>query len=144
MISQLLILLDQLIFFVWSSLTKGDPNYTLLQVSVNDIIMIFAFAFGPINHAEFNNIILRAIPATSQKPNSVIQSLNDYYTNYNSNVHRGVHKLSVEATDEYEKARFKIADFINASSNEIIWTRNTSESINIVSINPTSSFCSYF
>ena len=72
--------------------------------------------------------------ATSQKPNSVIQSLNDYYTNYNSNVHRGVHKLSVEATDEYEKARFKIADFINASSNEIIWTRNTSESINIVSI----------
>jgi len=72
--------------------------------------------------------------ATSQKPASVINALNDYYTNYNSNVHRGVHKLSVEATDAYENARFKMADFINASQNEIIWTRNTSESLNIVSI----------
>ena len=72
--------------------------------------------------------------ATSQKPNSVINSLNDYYTNYNSNVHRGVHKLSVEATDEYENARVKMANFINASSNETIWTRNTSESLNIVAL----------
>ncbi|MEC7837744.1 MAG: aminotransferase class V-fold PLP-dependent enzyme, partial [Chloroflexota bacterium] len=72
--------------------------------------------------------------ATSQKPNVVIESLNDFYTNYNSNVHRGVHKLSVEATDSYENARVKIANFINASSNEIIWTRGTSESLNIVSI----------
>ena len=90
----------------------------------------------PILNRKVNNnkLVYLDNAATSQKPNSVIQSLNDYYTNYNSNVHRGVHKLSVEATDEYEKARFKIADFINASSNEIIWTRNTSESINIVSI----------
>ena len=72
--------------------------------------------------------------ATSQKPKVVIESLNDFYTNYNSNVHRGVHKLSVEATDSYENSRVKIANFINASSNEIIWTRNTSESLNIVSI----------
>tara|TARA_B100001250_G_scaffold54229_1_gene42059 strand:+ start:4984 stop:6213 length:1230 start_codon:yes stop_codon:yes gene_type:complete len=90
----------------------------------------------PILNRKVNNnkLVYLDNAATSQKPNTVIQSLNDYYTNYNSNVHRGVHKLSVEATDEYEKARFKIADFINASSNEIIWTRNTSESINIVSI----------
>lgn len=90
----------------------------------------------PILNRKVNNnkLVYLDNAATSQKPNSVIQSLNDYYTNYNSNVHRGVHKLSVEATDEYEKARLKIADFINASSNEIIWTRNTSESINIVSI----------
>lgn len=90
----------------------------------------------PILNRQVNNnkLVYLDNAATSQKPNTVIQSLNDYYTNYNSNVHRGVHKLSVEATDEYEKARFKIADFINASSNEIIWTRNTSESINIVSI----------
>ena len=72
--------------------------------------------------------------ATSQKPKVVIESLNDFYTNYNSNVHRGVHKLSVEATDSYENSRVKIANFINASSNEIIWTRGTSESLNIVSI----------
>lgn len=90
----------------------------------------------PILNRKVNNnkLVYLDNAATSQKPNSVIRSLNDYYTNYNSNVHRGVHKLSVEATDEYEKARLKIADFINASSNEIIWTRNTSESINIVSI----------
>jgi len=72
--------------------------------------------------------------ATSQKPSSVIESLSNYYSNYNSNVHRGVHKLSVEATDEYEKARHKVAEFINAKPHEVIWTRNTSEALNIVSI----------
>jgi cysteine desulfurase/selenocysteine lyase len=71
--------------------------------------------------------------ATSQKPQSVIDALVDYYTNYNSNVHRGVHTLSVEATDAYEVARQKIADFINAPSPEnIIFVRNTSEAINLV------------
>jgi cysteine desulfurase/selenocysteine lyase len=71
--------------------------------------------------------------ATSQKPQSVIDALVDYYSNYNSNVHRGVHTLSVEATDAYEVARQKIADFINAPSPEnIIFVRNTSEAINLV------------
>ena len=71
--------------------------------------------------------------ATSQKPVSVIKSLVDYYENYNSNVHRGVHTLSMEATDSIENARTKIARFINAEAPEsIIWTRNTTESINIV------------
>ena len=72
--------------------------------------------------------------ATSQKPTSVINSLSNYYLKYNSNVHRGVHKLSVEATDEYENSRVKVANFINAAPNEVIWTRNTSESLNIVSM----------
>lgn len=71
--------------------------------------------------------------ATSQKPRSVIQSLVDYYENTNANVHRGVHTLSMEATDRYEEARQKIARFIGADTPEsIIWTRNTSESINLV------------
>jgi cysteine desulfurase/selenocysteine lyase len=71
--------------------------------------------------------------ATSQKPQSMIDSLVDYYSNYNSNVHRGVHTLSVEATDAYEIARQKIADFINAPSPEnIVFVRNTSEAINLV------------
>ena len=52
--------------------------------------------------------------ATTQKPRSVIQSLVDYYENYNANVHRGVHTLSMEATDMTEAARKKVADFINA------------------------------
>jgi cysteine desulfurase/selenocysteine lyase len=71
--------------------------------------------------------------ATSQKPRSVIQTLVDYYEGYNSNVHRGVHALSMEATDRYEEARAKVARFINADSTEsIIWTRNTTEGINLV------------
>jgi cysteine desulfurase/selenocysteine lyase len=71
--------------------------------------------------------------ATSQKPRSVINSLVDYYEGYNSNVHRGVHTLSMEATDAMEEARQKVADFIKAETPEsIIWTRNTTEAINLV------------
>jgi cysteine desulfurase/selenocysteine lyase len=71
--------------------------------------------------------------ATSQKPRSVINSLVDYYERYNSNVHRGVHTLSMEATDAMEEARQKVADFIKAETPEsIIWTRNTTEAINLV------------
>ena len=71
--------------------------------------------------------------ATSQKPRSVIQALTDYYEGYNSNVHRGVHALSMEATDRYEEARQKVADFINAEAPEtVIWTRNSTEAFNLV------------
>jgi cysteine desulfurase/selenocysteine lyase len=72
--------------------------------------------------------------ATSQKPRQVIDAISSYYENSNANVHRGVHSLSVEATDLYEAARAKVARFINAPSPEqIIWTRNTTEAINLVS-----------
>ncbi len=71
--------------------------------------------------------------ATSQKPRSVIETLTRYYEDYNANVHRGVHALSMEATDKYEEARQKVARFINAEAPEtIIWTRNTTEAINLV------------
>lgn len=71
--------------------------------------------------------------ATTQKPRSVIQSLVNYYENYNANVHRGVHTLSMEATDLTEEARKKVADFINADEPEtIIWTRNATEGMNLV------------
>ena len=71
--------------------------------------------------------------ATSQKPRAVIQALVDYYEGYNSNVHRGVHALSMEATDRYEAARAKVANFIGAPQPEsIVWTRGTTESINLV------------
>ena len=71
--------------------------------------------------------------ATSQKPRSVIRALSEYYEGYNSNVHRGVHALSMEATERFEEARQKIAAFIKADTTEsIIWTRNTTESINLV------------
>jgi cysteine desulfurase/selenocysteine lyase len=71
--------------------------------------------------------------ATSQKPNVVIDAIDDYYRQYNSNVHRGVHSLSQQATDAYEDARKKVAAYINAKhTHEIIFTRGTSESINLV------------
>ena len=71
--------------------------------------------------------------ATSQKPNSVIQAMDDFYRLSNANIHRGVHTLAEEATSMYEGAREKIAKFINASSSrEVIYTRNTTESINLV------------
>jgi cysteine desulfurase/selenocysteine lyase len=72
--------------------------------------------------------------ATTQKPISVINAINEYYMNYNSNIHRAVHQLAEEATFEYEKAREKVAKFINArSADEIIFTRNATEAINLVS-----------
>lgn len=71
--------------------------------------------------------------ATSQKPKSVIDSINQYYSIYNSNVHRGVHYLSGKATDAYEEARRKAQRFINAKGEvEINFTRGTTESINLV------------
>ncbi|MEC9140767.1 MAG: cysteine desulfurase [Chloroflexota bacterium] len=71
--------------------------------------------------------------ATSQKPQSVIDTLVRYYSETNANVHRGVHTLSQEATDEYEGARSKVREFIAASDDaEIIFTRGTTEGINLV------------
>jgi cysteine desulfurase/selenocysteine lyase len=71
--------------------------------------------------------------ASSQKPNLVIDAIDDYYRRYNANVHRGVHKLSEQATAAYEEARIKVRKFINAGSKrEVIFTRGTTESINLV------------
>jgi cysteine desulfurase/selenocysteine lyase len=71
--------------------------------------------------------------ATSQKPLAVVEAMSDYYLHYNANVHRGIHKLSEQATAAYEDARKRIARFINAASpREVIYTRNTTESINLV------------
>ncbi|MDH6706088.1 cysteine desulfurase/selenocysteine lyase [Kitasatospora sp. MAA19] len=71
--------------------------------------------------------------ATSQKPRQVLEALTAYYERHNANVHRGVHVLAEEATALYEGARDKVADFVNAPSrNEVIFTKNASESLNLV------------
>ena len=71
--------------------------------------------------------------ATTQKPQVVIDTLTDYYTRYNANIHRGNYSLAVEATNAYENARAKVARFINAEHpHEIVFTRGTTESINLV------------
>ena len=71
--------------------------------------------------------------ATSQKPQSVIDAISYYYSNTNANVHRGVHCLAEEATEAYETARHKVCQFINGDDpNSIVFTRNTTESVNLV------------
>ncbi|KAF7803962.1 cysteine desulfurase 1, chloroplastic-like [Senna tora] len=90
----------------------------------------------PILHQEVNGskLVYLDNAATSQKPTIVLKTLQNYYEAYNSNVHRGIHFLSAKATDEYELARRKVAAFINASdSKEIVFTRNATEAINLVS-----------
>ena len=90
----------------------------------------------PILNREINGhkLVYLDSAATSQKPKQVIKSIVDYYENYNSNVHRGIYKLSEEATIAYENARNKIASLINASPEEVIFTKGTTESINMLSI----------
>lgn len=79
--------------------------------------------------------------ATTQKPQCVMDKINEMYTTVNANVHRGVHFLSQAATDEHEASRRTVQEFINAaSSNEIVFTRGATESINLVA----SSFCRNF
>lgn len=71
--------------------------------------------------------------ATSQKPDSVIETLNRYYRETNANIHRGVHTLAERATAQYEEARGKVRAFINAAeTREIVFTRGTTESVNLV------------
>ncbi|MGD8632964.1 MAG: SufS family cysteine desulfurase, partial [Anaerolineales bacterium] len=71
--------------------------------------------------------------ATSQKPSAVIDVMTHYYEHYNANIHRGIHQLAEEATEAYEAARQRVANFINARSwREIVFTRNTTESLNLI------------
>ncbi|MCX7948020.1 MAG: SufS family cysteine desulfurase [candidate division WOR-3 bacterium] len=71
--------------------------------------------------------------ASSQKPKIVIDKIKEIYESYYSNVHRGVYRISAKITEEYESAREKIARFINAKSQEVIFTRNATEGLNLVS-----------
>src|ERR1041385_1668451 len=89
----------------------------------------------PVLHQQVNGkpLVYLDNAATAQKPRSVIDALVNYYEHNNSNVHRGLHALSMRATDAYEGARARVARFINAADPaEIIFTRGTTESINLV------------
>ena len=89
----------------------------------------------PILKRQINNnpLIYFDNAATTQKPRQVIDATSDFYASHNANVHRAVHTLSLEATDYYEKAREKIAKFINAKDpSEVVFVRGTTEAINLV------------
>ena len=71
--------------------------------------------------------------ATTQKPKQVIDAVSDFYSNYYANVHRGIYELSMKATETFESARQKVANFINAQDwRSIVFTNGTTESINLV------------
>jgi len=70
--------------------------------------------------------------ATTQKPKTVINAVTDYYENYNANIHRSIHKLGEEATAAYEEAHSKVANFINAEFEETIFTKSTTEGLNLL------------
>ncbi len=88
-----------------------------------------------INREDFpilnNNIIYFDNGATTLKPKCVVEAMNDYYYNYGANIHRGDYKISLKASEEYEKVRDKVKDFINAkSSKEIVFTSGATDSLN--------------
>ena len=70
--------------------------------------------------------------ATSQKPYAVVEAIDAYYATSNANVHRGVHTLGNDATDAFERARARVADFIDAPADGLVFVRNTTEAINLV------------
>ena len=97
-------------------LTKIRDDFPILKSRINNHQLVY-----------FDNA------ATTQKPQSVIDGISNYYKSYNANIHRGIHSLAEKATEEFEETRSLVKEFINASSeNEIIFTRGTTEGINLI------------
>lgn len=88
----------------------------------------------PLLHQQVHNkpLVYLDNGATTQKPQAVLDAMDRYYRSVNANVHRGAHYLSDQATSQFEGARQTVADFLNARREEIIWTRGTTEAINLV------------
>src|SRR5512141_3238898 len=108
---------------------------TLLKTETHQTTWVALRKEFPILHQQVNGYPLLYLDnaATTQKPRPVLDAVRHYYERDNANVHRGVHELSNRATAAYEGARERTARFINArSSDEIIFTRGTTESINLV------------
>ena len=111
----------------------NSPNTLMTDLATFDVEKIRVDF--PVLHETVNGkpLVYLDNAATSQKPMPVIEALDNYYREYNSNIHRGVHHLSQVATDAYESARNKIRDYIHAESNkEIIFVRGATEGINLV------------
>jgi cysteine desulfurase/selenocysteine lyase len=122
------------------SLDNQDSRYKLetinsIMITVTQTLANQVRADFPILNQQINDkpLVYLDNAATSQKPLAVINTLTHYYQYDNANVHRGIHTLSARATEGYEGARDKVAKFINAAHREeIVYTRNASEAINLV------------
>jgi cysteine desulfurase/selenocysteine lyase len=114
---------------------NGEQSWTMAPYWNNCFDVHTVRKDFPILHRRVNgkSLIWLDNGATTQKPNQVINSLNQYYSNYNSNIHRGAHTLAKYATKAYEEAREKVKEFIGASlTEEIVFTRGTTEAINLI------------
>ena len=80
------------------------------------------------------NLVYLDSGATALKPKCVLDKMNEYYSSYGVNIHRGVYSLSYQATDEYDKAREIVAKFINAKTNEVVYTKGASNGLNLVAM----------
>jgi cysteine desulfurase/selenocysteine lyase len=109
---------------------KSLHNQEALLVNIDQVRSDFPFLKRRINDKP---IIYFDNAATTQKPQEVIDKLVEYYSNHCANIHRGIHTLSEEASELYEEARSKVARFINADEGEIVFLRNATEAINLVS-----------
>ena len=110
-------------------------NDVLIDVSKKEFSPYAVRADFPILSQQVNGhpLVYLDNSATTQKPNMVIDAISDYYRGYNSNVHRGAHFLSDKATQEFEAARMTVARFLNSpKSLQVIWTRGTTEGVNLV------------
>jgi len=108
------------------SLTIQSPSTLDIEVIRKDFPILAREVYG-------HPLVYLDNAATTQKPESVLAAMDEYYHTINANVHRGVHYLSQRATDAYEAARHTVAEFINARhTHEIVFTRGTSEAINLV------------
>jgi cysteine desulfurase / selenocysteine lyase len=108
----------------------SEPFQDMLEFDVDRVRADFPILSRQVNGQP---LIYLDNAATTQKPRAMIDAISDYYCRYNANVHRAAHVLSDEATRAFEGARDRVADFINSpSSSEVIWTRGTTEAINLV------------
>ena len=103
---------------------------TLDERKVERVISDFPILAKPTSRGK--RLVYLDSAATSQKPQSVIDALVTYYSEYNANIHRGAYEIAARATDAFEAARLNVARFMNADSREVIWTRNATEAINLV------------
>lgn len=106
--------------------TEGEPTYTLDVAAIRQDFPILS------RQVNGHQLAFLDSGASSQKPRAVVEALVEYYYNHHANVHRGAHTLAAEATEAYEQARVKVADFIGAHTNEVLFTRNTTEAINML------------
>lgn len=106
------------------------PTIHLPQRSAAEVRRDFPiFAHATVNG---KRLVYLDSAATSQKPQCVIDTLDEYYRDYNANIHRAVYEIAARATAAFESARARVARFINAAPGEIVWTRNTTEAINLI------------